>query len=468
MIYGKRLFSVAIALLIAITASFTAYCANAVTLNDAQGAVEGIISYKCAELRADSAQQLPDALSEKAGSYSADWYYIPLSQYGIDCSGEKSVTALKKTADAFYEQDLENVRVTDMQRVALALVACAQDIKNIDGNNLLADCTYNRKNVKPLESQGINALAFALIVLDSSGYSVPADASEDREEIIGKILMAELENGGYALAGEKADPDVTAIVLQALAPYKDRGRVQEVIDRCIALLSDMQTDSGAFKSFGSENAESTAQVVTALTSLGINPHTDQRFIKGSVSALEGLMKFRLSRGGFCHKIGCGADNMATYQSLIALVSYCKFLKNQGRIYDFTADGSTLKEGNSGTASISLDNKKTRSKGKASSYNSKSEKSTSSSVTINSSTCADVPDEKAKKKSAVPAPATPKKTTEPSSAAEAEAIEARLNKSTANRLQVEKKCVLPGSIVCVLILTASYILFLVMKTGGERK
>ena len=69
---------------------------------------------------------------------------------------------------------------------------------------------------------------------------------------------------------------MTAMALQAFAPYYTgritvgtelQKQIREAVDRNIQVLSDMQKTSGAYSSYGSENAESTAQVLVALSSL---------------------------------------------------------------------------------------------------------------------------------------------------------------------------------------------------------
>lgn len=333
----KRIIAVITLFILSITAPFTAYCADINTLGGVKSSVEGVILYKTDSLNCNSTSELLDKLSETAGDFNSDWYYIALSQYGVNCKNEKSTKALKKAVDAFYENGLENVKVTDMQRTAFALLACKQDITDINAHNLLADASYNRNKYKELDSQGVNSLSYALLLLDSKGYSVPKNAELNREEIIDKILSYELEKGGYALFGKGADIDITSIVLQALAPYKNKTKVKNSIDTCLEILAKRQDESGAFKSFsGKITAESTAQVIIALTSLGINPASDSRFIQNGNTPLDGLNRFRTPSGGFCHMENLSVNNIATYQSLCAFVASYRFLSGNGAFYDFKA------------------------------------------------------------------------------------------------------------------------------------
>ena len=333
----KRFTAIIAGLLLAVIAPFNAFCLDINTLGGVKNSVEGVISYKSSQLGAENIEQLLNALSENAGDYNSDWYYIALSQFGINCSNKKSVSALKKAVDGFYNEGLENVKVTDLQRAAFALTACGEDITSVNGHNLLADSTYNRKKYKELDSQGVNSLSYALLLLDSKSYKIPESSGLTRGKIIDAILSFELENGGFALFGSGADIDITAIVTQALAPYRSNKKVKKSLDSCLDIFSKRQDNCGAYKSFsGKPTAESTAQVIIALNSLEIDILNDTRFIKDGNTALDGLNFFRNGDGGYCHMQGYNTNAIATYQSLCALVSAYRYLSGGGVFYDFNS------------------------------------------------------------------------------------------------------------------------------------
>ncbi len=70
-----------------------------------------------------------------------------------------------------------------------------------------------------LGKQGINGWIWGLIALDSMRYEIPSDAFYTRDDIIKEILSRQLPSGGFTLSGTQPDPDITAMALQALAPY---------------------------------------------------------------------------------------------------------------------------------------------------------------------------------------------------------------------------------------------------------
>ena len=157
-----------------------------------------------------------------------------------------------------------------------------------------------------------------------------------REKLIQAILDAQLSDGGWAFSGDEADVDMTAMAIQALAPYyKTNETVKTAVDKALDVLSRLQQADGGFASGDSANCESCAQVVVALTALGIDPLTDSRFIKNGVTMLDALASFYVTGGGFRHTANGDLDGMATEQGYYALAAYYRFANAQTRLYDMS-------------------------------------------------------------------------------------------------------------------------------------
>ena len=136
------------------------------------------------------------------------------------------------------------------------------------------------------------------------------------------------------------------MAIQGLTPYyKSDVKVKAAVDRGLAWLSQAQQSDGGYTSWNALNSESIAQVIVALTSLGINPDQDPRFIKNGHSAVDALLGYAASNGGFYHVKSGGADNggakpgevdlMATDQAFYALSAYERYLTDKNRLYDMT-------------------------------------------------------------------------------------------------------------------------------------
>lgn len=127
------------------------------------------------------------------------------------------------------------------------------------------------------------------------------------------------------LTGAARDVDTAAAMIAALAPYYQEADVKSAVDTGVIWLSGQQGENAAWKG----NSNSTAMVIVALSALGIDAHTDSRFIKNSKSAVEGLLSFALAdNSGFGYGGNVTYNGMATEQGFRALVAYARMKENQ--------------------------------------------------------------------------------------------------------------------------------------------
>ena len=265
------------------------------------------------------------------GSTGGEWMTIGLARSGRTVPAgyyDNVVEYVKAKADA--NERLHRAKVTDNARVILALTAIGKDVTNVGGHNLLKGLD----NMAYVQTQGINGPIFTLIALDSHNYPTSGDVT--REKLIGVILAAQLSDGGWNLSGENADTDMTAMAIQALAPYyKTNETVKAAVDKALEALSALQRNDGGFGSWGTVNSESCAQVIVALTALGIDPATDSRFVKNGNTVLGALAGFYVDGGGFKHTADGERNGMATEQGYYALAAYYRFGNGQTSLYDMS-------------------------------------------------------------------------------------------------------------------------------------
>ena len=275
-------------------------------------------------------------------STGGEWMTIGLARSGRTVPAgyyDNVVDYVKAKADA--NERLHRAKVTDNARVILALTAIGKDVTDVAGHNLLKGLD----NMDYVQTQGINGPIFTLIALDSHNYPTMGDVT--REKLIKVILDAQLADGGWDLSADKADPDMTAMAIQALAPYyKTNETVKAAVDKALEALSALQRNDGGFGSWGTVNSESCAQVIVALTALGIDPTADSRFIKNGLTVLDALASFYVTGGGFRHTAGGDLDGMATEQGYYALAAYYRFVNAQTRLYDMS--DVTIQTGGSNT------------------------------------------------------------------------------------------------------------------------
>ncbi len=270
------------------------------------------------------AEQHPSALPDGAISAACGWLLSqkPTAGYGDEWTVFALLRAGAALPDGYldgYRQAvqtaicekkgvLSTTRATEYARLILALRAASDTPTNISGYSLLTALSDSRFVCR----QGVNGLIYTLLALDFGGY-----ACANREVYISELLSRQLSDGGWALSGQNADPDITAMALQALARYKNREDVAACIEKALSCLSALQQKDGGFCSYGAANCESVAQVILALSELGI-PLTDSRFVRSGGGLLSALLQYRTANGGFCHTQGGEAQVLTTGQALLAL------------------------------------------------------------------------------------------------------------------------------------------------------
>lgn len=290
------------------------------TAAQVQSLCDGILAFKRSQGGAYDNQSLIDGyLSDNAGSLS-EFYIIGLSQYG-SYSFKNYERALLN-----YIGSHNVTSASTREKYALALAASGST------DSYITDTADDA-----IGGLGLMSLIFGLHILNN-GYQ---SSSYSADSLAGEILSYQLSDGGWAVIGSYGDVDVTAMTLQALAPHTGRSDVRYAVDRALSLLSSKQLDSGGFKSMGSENCESAAQVVTALSALGIDAQYDSRFVKSGGSALSAMLSYRNSDGSFAH-IGSGYNESATVQAFYAMVAFVRYCRGQSSLYILdNAEGYTV-------------------------------------------------------------------------------------------------------------------------------
>ena len=293
--------------------------------------------------------QLAATVTEPSfGTGAGEWTVLSLARGNYYDTGDKyfedyysriEETVKEKAASVNLNGALHKVKSTENSRLIMALSAIGKDPTKVGGVDLVG--AYSANGFSWIKKQGLNGPVFALIALDTYNYKT-SDATI-RQQCVDYILQAELANGGWALSGTTADPDMTAMVLQALANYADNSDVKDAAERGFAALSSIQKDNGGYASWGSVNSESIAQVIVACTAWGIDPSTDSRFVKSGGSAVDALLEFYVPDGkGFAHVLettggyaGGEVNAMATDQACYALVAYDRFVNNKNALYDMS-------------------------------------------------------------------------------------------------------------------------------------
>ncbi|MDO5433606.1 Ig-like domain-containing protein [Eubacterium sp.] len=294
---------------------------------------------------------------------SSQWNVIGLARSGLDVPQSYYDTFYNNAAGelAYQNGKLTNSKYSEYSKLILSMTAIGKDAQNIDGYNLF-EYLADFKNVK---KQGTNGPMWALIALNCNpNYAIPTVAGVSdqttEEKLISYLLDREISGGGWAMSGDEPDSDMTGMGIQALAPYYGKdSRVTASIDRALTVLSQLQrAETGGYGTVGAtETSESTAQVVTGLSALGIDCAKDPRFVKTGHWPMEALFDHYVAGGGFMHILPGNGDNggaqagvvdgMATEQGMYTTVAYQRLTEGKTSLYDMS-DLNKLEAGGHGT------------------------------------------------------------------------------------------------------------------------
>lgn len=264
---------------------------------------------------------------------------VPLSEAYIAAYYEKVVAYVKANigSDGILRKpdDKNTPVITDNERIILALTAIGKDPANVGDKNLLTALQdKDIMKVTDTSKTDINGLVMGLLALNSRNYT------SDTSWLVQAVLEQQNKDGSWRASADTkpvGDVDMTAMALQALAPYhKDGGNetVNTAVEKALNWLS------GKYRS-GYDSSESCAQVVIALSALNLDANTDARFTKTvegkTLSVLGNLLQYRVAEnGGFKHQFADKAVNeMATEQVLCAMAAYARFTEKANALYDMT-------------------------------------------------------------------------------------------------------------------------------------
>lgn len=282
----------------------------------------------------DTAKLIHDGVKTAAQAYWNQYQgysYAYGDEWLIYAMVRSGKTLTEKQTEAYYASVAAQVKSwsatqkpTDMERTALTLSLLGYDITDVEGINLAA-MIYNH----PELNAGSNELIYALLALDARNTDIPADAKWSREVIIQTLLSFQNPStGGFGLYdADGSDVDLTAMALQALAPYQNGNReVSAAVERGLEYLR-----MGLNAEYAYTSSSTGAQVLLALAilKLDVNKAGFGNEYRNLVSALYEAVGTQT---------GVSYDTLQIYQ---AFEAYRRYMDGEASYWDLT--GASLRE-----------------------------------------------------------------------------------------------------------------------------
>lgn len=271
-------------------------------------------------------------LAEARGNVSASvWYDKYLSNMA------KTVASMNGRLDTTNTQ----TKHTEYSRVILALTSLGEDATKFTGSNgtvynLVEPLFEKNGSTYRVSEQGNNGTAFALIALDSGNYYDNATGTTARNAWVNSLLDAQISDGSWGIDADfpGSNVDMTAMVVQALAPYcSTNANVKDAVDKAVKWLSAEYQKTGDYGS-----SESAAQVIVALSALNIDAKIDSRFQHNGISVLSNFLSYADPNSkGFLHdkQPNSTVNQMASEQAAYTLVAYDRHVNGSKRLYDMS-------------------------------------------------------------------------------------------------------------------------------------
>ena len=269
-----------------------------------------------------------------------DWPALGLFGFGEDISGPEWTVNGKNGAYWREEEVRQGIRLsktknTDYQRTIIGVCAAGKDPRNFGGVNLVqilkntmldnghfADSVADRNTGEPVGNELINAHCFGVIALHCAGEPIP-----NRDKCLEWLADKQFPDGGFTWDVKKfedpedyklveSDIDMTAAALMAMA-ILDAGESHPAVVKALEFLKKKQLDNGGFASWGTENPESCAWAIQALTLLGQDPMGVVWTKSSGGNPVSALLRFQLENGSFTHVLGEEDDLLPVYDNAIS-------------------------------------------------------------------------------------------------------------------------------------------------------
>lgn len=307
-----------------------------------------------------SRKTLMDSIAATYTSSSSDWVVFDMAVY--EKCGFGTNTTNKNNYLNLTTNELAGTSplVTDRAKAEIILAALGVNstkLKTVDG--------VEYSNAEKLAEMDLGSSHYAapwVLLAEQAGQVKLTDSR--RNSMIS--LLTDSQNLGsdglfFTKWGNEtyADPDTTGTALAALAKYNtaDYPKVQAFVSKAVDGLSKAQNSNGSYG-----NVNSDAMVITGLTAVGIDPATDNRFIKGGCSLADALLLYvNDAKNGFTTTYSSGtqgekAQALATEQGFRALVTLEQFEALRGITKSYNVYTQTAKVSNGGSTTVSTPDK----------------------------------------------------------------------------------------------------------------
>ncbi|HWI48296.1 MAG TPA: Ig-like domain-containing protein [Rummeliibacillus sp.] len=263
------------------------------------------------------------------------------NEYVVTNLARSNYPVAKNYYEQYYNNIVKNIKekngnitksYSEYANIILALSSIGKDPTNVAGVNLIDKMLDSYVETKA-DYRTFTQTSVVLLALDANNYTIDQEKYKNltKESIVDELLTAQTKDNGYGWAvGADADPDTTAMVVTALAPYMNQEKVSTSVNKALSYLQkQLNSKVGIYSDWlAGDNAASISQVVMSLLALNIDPKTEEGFVKtGGYWTIQNLLTAVDSKTGGLKMSSNQKDvdpSYATPQGNRALTMYDRF------------------------------------------------------------------------------------------------------------------------------------------------
>ena len=293
---------------------------------------------------ADSVVSIEALLEKISAGYvdnSGEWIVMDMAAYADKNPDARSVTSAS-AKQAYIDAAIasvsgENVGESAYAKAILCLQSIGADPQKLYPESAAASISAvdGLKSISTYSSSAWVA-PYTLAAFNQGNYGT----EEQEQAILSAVLANQAADGSWSEWGDSVQ--TTANMIAGLAFYYDTDEnVAAAVDKAVAYLSSVQKADGSFDAYGyGADSNTAAMVVVGLCAVGIDPDTDERFIKNETSVLDALLAFAVAdSSGFGYMDNSSASAYSTEQGFRALVAASAVMESGKacNIYDFSGN-----------------------------------------------------------------------------------------------------------------------------------
>ncbi len=308
-----------------------------------------LITTACAAETEEPAEELTErqavietlANAYGAGEYAGEWVSFDMAAYA-KLKNKEVKFAAEYEADAYAAISNEDATVTDLAKAEVILNSLGLNSAEVKSEG--KEPANNREKIAGVTEY--ITYSDAIWMLFAGEQKTVELTAEQVTSAIDKLEQSMNEDGllfGSYAGQVYTDIDSTGWALAAIAPFardeEDTFGVKEkaaaMSEKMISALSTSQVENGSYG-----NTYTDASVICGLCGYGINPESDERFIKGETSLASAIMSYlNTEKNGFTSGYSLDTDSWATEQAFRALLAIEMYINGNCEpfnIYSFAA------------------------------------------------------------------------------------------------------------------------------------